>query len=65
MLAFADTAGTDSYVVIIYNMSSPKVEDLRAYEVRTVNRTHDGASGMRKKVARLKGRDDFRCYGMQ
>ena len=33
-------------------MSSQKVEDLRAYEVRTVNRTLDEATSMSKKAAR-------------
>ena len=38
----------------LYYMSSQKVADLRAYEVRTVNRTLDEATGMSNKVTRAK-----------
>ena len=40
-------------------MSSQKVGDLRAHEVRTVNRTLDEATCMRKKVTRLYGAGRF------
>ena len=50
-----------------YYMSSQKVEDLRAYKVRTVNQTLDEATGMRKKAWRstMCEQSDFRHYGMQ
>ena len=43
-------------------MSSQKVEDLRAYKVRTVNQTLDEATGMRKKAWRstMCEQSDFR-----
>ena len=45
-----------------YYMSSQKVEDLRAYKVRTVNQTLDEATGMRKKAWRstMCEQSDFR-----
>ncbi len=46
----------------VYYMSSQKVEDLRAYKVRTVNQTLDEATGMRKKAWRstMCEQSDFR-----
>ena len=51
-----------SLAMTVYYMSSQKVEDLRAYKVRTVNQTLDEATGMRKKAWRstMCEQSDFR-----